>query len=170
MAFEMRNMTKPARMTGSVRFSLDHGPRLADTVADMGAIDDNESIVIACSIRRLYGERQGWFGGNCMELAPEGPVLLRKLFFITVKRNPLPERILSAKARPFKNRSEAMRFASTGIFAPGGPWEWGGSVILRCQTDLGEMEISVSQRDLPLLLHYLDVRRRRGYEPTLRPA
>lgn len=156
-------MTKRARMAASAKPGFDHGPRLASMRADIAAVDASQPIVIVCSIKRLYGDRQGRWRGNVMELAPEGPVLSRKLFyFITImRRTPLPEQILSATVRPFENQAEAMRFASSGLFAPGGPREWEGSVILSCHTDLGEMEIGVGRRNVQLLLHYFDLLRKR---------
>lgn len=155
-------------MAGYTRLSFDHGPRLASTGADIAAVDRGQPVNICASIRRLYGDQQGRWRGNVMELAPDGPVVFRKLFFfITImRRTHLPERILSAKVRPFVSRTEAMRFASTGIFGPGGPREWDGFVILSCQTDLGEMEISVVRRNVSLVLHYFDVLRKRREEQS----
>jgi hypothetical protein len=137
--------------------------------ADMAAMDRGEAIVVGCYIRRLYGHQPQRFSGWLMELAPDGPVLYRKLFFLFVIRRkmPLPERILSARVRPFESQAEARRFASTGIFEAGsGPWEWAGSSILSCQTDRGMMEIAVGRRDVSLLLHYIDMQRaRHGVRP-----
>ena len=127
-----------------------------------------EAIVVGCYIRRLYGDQPERFRSWFMELAPDGPVVYRKLFLfvVTKPRMPLPERILSARVRPFESHSEARRFASIGKFGPGGPREWDGMSILSCQTDRGVLEIAVWRRDLDLVQHYIDAQRRRVGAPA----
>jgi hypothetical protein len=148
-------------MAGSARLSFDHGPRLAATIADVAAVDSGQPVIVLCDIRRLYGDQPPKFKQYFMELAPGGPVIFRKLFFISRHRTPLPEQILSANVRPFANRREAMRFVSSGVYAPGGAREWAGMSILSCKTQFGTMEIAAWRRDVSLLMHYFDVQRKR---------
>jgi hypothetical protein len=102
-----------------------------------------------------------------MELAPDGPVIFTTLFFIRRGRTPLAEQILSVRVRPFASNREAMRFVSSGLFAPGGPREWEGMSILSCETQFGVMEIAAWRRDVPLVVHYFEaLRRRRQARPS----
>jgi len=156
-------MARRPRLSAATRPGWDHGPRRAASVADVAAFDSGQPVIVGGAIKRLYGDHPGRWRGNVIELTPEGLVISRRLFyFITImRRTRLPERILAATVRPFKSRAEAMGFASTGIYGPGGPMESAGSLILSCQTDLGAMEIAIGRRDLPLFLHYIKAQRAR---------
>jgi hypothetical protein len=141
---------------------LVRGPRPTFRAADMAALDRGESRTVACSLRALYGDYPKRFRGGALDLTPQGPVM-RPGLLVRLWRRPfaIKEELLSAEVRPFKSQREAFKFGSSGIRAPDGPLGWAAFVPVRCQTSRGILEFSVTGADVPLLLHYVELMRKR---------
>lgn len=155
-----------ARRSASTRLSLDHGPRPSLVTGDLAAVATGQTVQMICYFRRLYSNHDRRFRAYFLELTADGPVLVRKLLFMTRKRIPVIEEIRSARVREFEDQREAWRFASTGLRAPGGLREWEGSSIIACETAQGVIEFGVGRRNVPLVLHYFELMRKRR-QPSL---
>jgi len=125
--------------------------------ARIAAIDSGHTRRIVSFVRATYGDYPRKFFGYFVELAPSGlilrPGLLLRFRYPTVT---VTEPILSAHVRPFADEAEH-RHLSSGRYDAGGAMEMLGRVVVTCQTPLGVLEFAPTRRNVPVLLHYLQL-------------
>ena len=154
------------RFKRPTRLVIPEGSRLV-RLPELAALDHGECLTLVGYFRALYGtDYPRKFRGGHLDLSPGGPVfrpgLLLRPWMRTVA---VREELISARVRPFESQREARRFLGTGVYAPGGPLEFVGSVVVSCQTFGGVLEFGVQREDVPLLLHYVELMDRRAHRP-----
>jgi hypothetical protein len=68
------------------------------------------------------------------------------------------EDITEAHVRPRDLKTD-WNIRATGAYAEGGSLSHIGMEVITCRTELGPIEFAVVRPDVPLMLHYLDLRK-----------
>lgn len=124
--------------------------------ADIAAMERGEGRTAFCSFRGLYGEYPRRFRGCWLDMKDDTLVLRPLLIVqrIRGKRIVITEQVLEAHARAFDSAPEALKMGSTGLFGPGEPLAFAGSVVISCRTARGILEFAVRRPDVELVLHF----------------
>jgi hypothetical protein len=127
--------------------------------ADIEAIDRGDSRTLACLFRGEYGGYPRRFRRKMLDLTPAGAVLRpfwsspsRTRFRIDVGE------IETAHPRPRVNRTD-LNVPATGVYRQGGIFNYAGFEVVECKTSSGLLEFAVPRPDVPLMLHYLGLKR-----------
>jgi hypothetical protein len=150
---------RPRRSAGAARaFHLIGRLSPAALAADLEAVDANVTMRVACLLRATYGSYPKRFSGHMLDLSPDGIVvrpywssLRRRVFRVT-------EDITEAYVRPRDLKTD-WNIRATGAYAEGGSLSHIGMEVITCRTELGPIEFAVVRPDVPLMLHYLDLRK-----------
>ena len=154
--------SRPIRSAGTI-YPLDlirnrfRRPSQAAISADIEAVDRGEVRRVACLFRGTYGSYPRRFKQRMVDLTPDVMAIGPFWYALRRERLRIEERILSAQVRPRDPRSD-WNVRAAGIYAPGSGLDWAGFEVIRCQSELGVIELAVPRPDVPLLLHYLDRR------------
>jgi hypothetical protein len=102
--------------------------------------------------------------GAKLDLMPDA-VLLRPLSFIPDRDTiEITDPVTAAYRRP-RDPATDRKIRSTGNYRAGKPLEFAGSTVVVCETPRGKLEYAVPNPDVPLVIQYFALHRRKSTDP-----